>query len=68
LRFPWTARRSKQSIFQEINPLQLEYSLETLMPKRKLQYCGHLMTRADSLEKTRFWERLNAEGAEGKRR
>ena len=49
LRVPWTARRSKQSILKEINP---EYSLEGLMLKLKLQYFGHLMWRADSLEKT----------------
>ena len=47
LRVPWTARRSNQSIRKEINP---EYSLEGLM--LKLQYLGHLMRRADSLEKT----------------
>ena len=45
----WTARRSNQSILKEINP---EYSLERLMLKLKLQYFGHLMQRADSLEKT----------------
>ena len=49
LRIPWTARRSNQSILKEINP---EYSLEGLMLKLKLQYFGHLMQRADSLEKT----------------
>ena len=48
LRVPWTARRSKQSILKEINP---EYSLEGLMLKLKLQYFGHLMRRAHSLEK-----------------
>ena len=48
---PWTARRSSQSIQKEINP---EYSLEGLMLKLKLQYCGLLMWRADSLEKTRM--------------
>ena len=48
-RIPWTARRSNQSILREINP---EYSLEALMLKLKLQYFGHLMQRADSLEKT----------------
>ena len=47
LRFPWTARRSNQSILKEINP---EYSLEGLMLKLKLQYCGYLMLRANSLE------------------
>ena len=49
LRVPWMARRSNQSILKEINP---EYSLEGLMMKLKLQYFGHLMQRADSLEKT----------------
>ena len=46
---PWTARRSNQSILKEINP---KYSLEGLMLKLKLQYFGHLMRRADLLEKT----------------
>ena len=49
LRVPWTARRSNQSILKQINP---EYSLEGLMLKLKLQYFGHLMQTADSLEKT----------------
>ena len=49
LRVPWTAKRSNQSILKEIRP---EYSLEGLMLKVKLQYFGHLMRRADSLEKT----------------
>ena len=49
LRVPWTARRSNQSFLKEISP---EYSLEGLMLKLKLQYFGHLMCRADSLEKT----------------
>ena len=49
LRVPWTARRSNQSILKEINP---EYSLEELTLKLKLQSFGHLMPRADSLEKT----------------
>ena len=48
-RVPWSARRSNQSILQEISP---EYSLEGLMLKLKLQYFGHLMRRADSFEKT----------------
>ena len=48
MRVPWTARRSNQSILKEIS---LEYSLEGLMLKLKLQYFGHLMQRADSLEK-----------------
>ena len=49
MRVPWTARRSSQSILKEINP---EYSLEGLMLKLKFQYFGHLIQRADSLEKT----------------
>ena len=49
MRVPWTARRSNQSILKEINP---EISLEGLMLKLKLQYFGHFMRRADSLEKT----------------
>ena len=49
LRVPWTARRSNQSILKEISP---GYSLEGMMLKLKLQYFGHLMRRADSLEKT----------------
>ena len=49
LRVPWTARRSNQSILEEINP---GISLEGLMLKLKLQYFGHLMQRVDSLEKT----------------
>ena len=49
LRVPWTARRSNQSILKEISPA---HSLEGLMLKLKLQYFGHLMQRADSLEKT----------------
>ena len=58
LRVPWTARKSNQSILKEINP---EYSLEELM--LKLQYFGHLMQRANSLEKT-----LMLGKTEGKRR
>ena len=49
MRVPWTARRSNQSILRELNP---EYSLEGLMLKLKLQYFGHQMRRANSLEKT----------------
>ena len=49
MRVPWTAKRSKQSILKEMNP---EYLVEGLMLKLKLQYFGHLMQRADSLEKT----------------
>ena len=61
LRVSWTARRSNHSILKEINP---EYSLEGLMLKVKLQYFGHMMRRADSLEKTLMIERLRA-GGEG---
>ena len=49
MRVLWTARRSNQSILKGINP---EYSLELLVLKLKLQYFGHLMLKADSLEKT----------------
>ena len=49
MKVPWTARRSNQSVLEEISP---EYSLEDLMLKLKLQYFGHLMGRTDSLEKT----------------
>ena len=59
LRLPWTPRRSKQPILKEINP---EYSLEGWMLKLKLQYFGHLMGRANSLEKT-----LMLRNIEGKR-
>ena len=60
LRVPWTARRSIQSILKEISP---EYSLEGLMLKLKLQYFGHLIQRADSMEKT-----LMVGGIEGRRK
>ena len=60
MRVPWIARRSNQSILKEISP---EYSLEGLMLKLKLQYFGHLMRRADSLEKT-----LRLGKIEGRRR
>ena len=60
----WTARRSNQSILRENNP---EYSLEGLMLKLKLQYLGHLMQNADSLEKTLMLERWRAGGEEGDR-
>ena len=62
LRVPWTARRSNQSILKEI---KLEYSLQGLM--LKLQYFGHLMQRANSLEKTQIWEILRARGEGGDR-
>ena len=54
MRVPWTARRSNQSNLKEINP---EYSLKGLMLKLKLQYCGHLIPRADSLKKTLMLEK-----------
>ena len=57
MRVPWIARRPNQSILKQINP---EYSLEGLMLKLKLQYFGHLMGRADSLEKNLLLERLKA--------
>ena len=60
MRVHWTARRSNQLILKEIGP---EYSLEGLMLKLKLQYFGHLMHRADSLEKT-----LMLGGIRGRRR
>ena len=64
LSIPWTARRSNQSILEEISP---GCSLEGLMLKQKLQYFGHLMQRANSFEKTLMLERLRAGGAEGDR-
>ena len=60
MRVPWTARRSNQSILKEIDP---EYSLEGLMLKLKLHYFGHLLRRADSLEKTLMGVKI-----EGRRR
>ena len=60
MRVPWTARRSNQSILQEISP---EYSLEGLMLKLKLQYFGYLKQRADSFEKTLMLRKI-----EGRRR
>ena len=60
MRFPWTTKRSNQFILKEISP---GYSLEGLMLKLKLQYFGHLMQRADSLEKT-----LMLRKTEGRRR
>ena len=61
MRVPWTARRSNQSILKEIG---LEYSLEGLILKLKLQYFGHLMQRADSFEKTLMLGKMKA-GGEG---
>ena len=58
-RVPWTARRSNQSILKEIIP---EYSLEGLILKLKFQYFGHLMRRAESLEKTLMLGKTEAGG------
>ena len=65
MRVPWTARRSHQSILKETSP---EYSLEGLMLKVKLQYFGHLMWRADSLEKTLMLEKIEGERRRGRQR
>ena len=64
LRVPWTARRSNQSILKEISP---EYSLEGLTLKLKLQYFGHLMQRADSLEKTLMLGKIEGRKRRGKK-
>ena len=63
LRVPWTARRSNQSILKEINP---EYSLEGLM--LKLQYLGHLLHRANSLEKTLMLRKIEGRRRRGRQR
>ena len=65
LRVPWTTRRSNQSILKEINP---EYSLEGLMLKLKLQYFGHLIGRADSLEKTLMLGKIEGRRRRGQQR
>ena len=65
LRIPWTARRSNQSILKEISP---EYSLEGLMLKLKLLYFGHLMQRADSLEKTLMLGKIKGGRTRGRQR
>ena len=65
LRVPWTARRSNQSILKEIHP---GYSLEGLMLKLKLQFFGHLMQRADSLEKTLMLGKIEGRGRRGRQR
>ena len=64
LRVSWTARRSNQSILKKSNP---EYSLEGLMLKLKLQYFGHLMLRANSLEKTLMLGRIEVKRKRGNR-
>ena len=65
MRVPWTARRSNQSILKEISP---GYSLEGLMLKLKVQYFGHLMRRADSLEKTLMLGRIGGRRSRGRQR
>ena len=65
LRVPWTARRSKQSILKEINP---GISLEAMMLRLKLQYFGHLMQRADSLEKTLMLGGIGGRSRRGRQR
>ena len=62
LTVPWTARRFNQSILREISP---EYSLEGLMLKLKLQYFGHLMRRADSMEKTLMLGKIEGRRSRG---
>ena len=65
MRVPWTARRPSQSILKGINP---EYSLEGLMLKLKLQYFGHLMQKANSLEKTPMLGKTEGRRRRGKQR
>ena len=65
MRVPWTARRSNQSILKEISP---GCSLEGLMLKLKLQYFGHLMRRADSLEKTLMLGKIEGRRRRGRQR
>ena len=65
MRVPWTARRSNQSIIQEISP---EYLLEGLMLKLKLQYFGHLMQRTNSFEKTLTLGKIEGRRRRGRQR
>ena len=65
LRVPWTARRSNQSILKEISP---GCSLDGLLLKLKLQYFGHLMQRADSLEKTLMLGKIEGRRGRGRQR
>ena len=65
MRVPWTARKSTQSILKEVNH---EYSLEGLMLKLKLQYCGHVMRRANSLEKTLMLAKIEGRRRRGQQR
>ena len=65
LRVPWTARRLNQSVLKEINP---EYSLEGLIPRLTLQYFGHMMQRADSLEKILMLGKIDSRRRRGQQR
>ena len=65
MRVPWISRRSKQSILKEINS---EYSLEGLILKLKLQYFGHLLQRANSLEKTLMLGKIESRRRRGQQR
>ena len=65
MRVPWTARRSNQSILEEISP---EYTLEGLILKLKLQYFGHLMQRSDSLENTLMLGKIEGRRRRGRQR
>ena len=65
MRVPWTARRPNQSILKEIHS---EYSLEGLTLKLKMQYFGHLMRRADSLQKTLMLEKIEGMRRRGQQR
>ena len=65
MRVPWTARRSNQTILEEIGP---EYTLEGLMLKLKFKYFGHLMPRTDSLEKTPMLGKIEGRRRRGRQR
>ena len=65
MRVPWTARRTNQSILKDISP---EHSLEGLMLNLKLQYCGHVMQRTDSLEKTLMLGKIEGRRRKGQQR
>ena len=65
MRVPWTARRSNQSVLKEISP---EYSLEGLMLKRELQYFGHQIRRANSLEETLMLGKIEGRRRRGQQR
>ena len=65
MELPWTLRRSNQSILKEINP---EYSLEGLILKLKLQYFGHLVGRANSVEKTLVLGKIEGRKRKGQQR